>query len=291
LDFSIMKLLLTCFAAFALFCHVHAGFCDDKSGRYCRNKDGVTVSTWCTCKYKSKRRFLSKSKYKSSMKRDCDSVSDRPCGNGCSGGYCLSANEVCATTTLDNVAYSEGGKTYSLTDVCPVVTTSPFKTWKDRQQNTDASEIPYLKKVVRDNTAWLKANLLPKFYNETGTLGVPLIEKAWKDNCDNKRNDIKQMNCLSYFPKCVNNRGSSSLCIAHCKSAMTCVDKVFEACKAANQDNYEEICKQFSNFGPRGGVSDCEAMCKENQNDFVSAGSTLGSFMSVAIAIAIAVIM
>merc|ERR550537_244344 len=108
-----MKLLLICFSAFALFCHVHAGFCDGKMGKYCRVKDHQTVSTWCSCKYKYKRRFLSKSK--GSAKRDCDSVSDQPCTNGCNKGFCLSASQVCATTALDEVAYNDGQKIHKLT--------------------------------------------------------------------------------------------------------------------------------------------------------------------------------
>merc|ERR1719263_177385 len=97
------------------------------------------------------------------------------------------------------------------------------------------------------------------------------------------------MNCRSYFPKCVNNVGSNSECLAHCKSAMLCVTNIQAACVAAYTASNDAAtkCNQYGNFGPRGGQVDCTQLCKEHQNDFLSAGSTLGSFMSVAIAFAI----
>jgi len=309
LDFSIMKLLLTCFSAFALFCHVHAGFCDGKSGKYCRYKDGFLVSTWCSCKYK-RRRFLSKykgGKYKgykskikysgSSLKRDCDSVEDRRCFNGCSGctsgcsGVCLAASQVCATITLDNVDYNDGQKIHKLTTTCPMVTKFPYKTWKDRQLNSDAKELGYLRDTVNANNAWSKAVLLPKFYaNATkGVSTVAAVNAAWDANC--KATDMQQMNCRTYFPKCLYNRGDNSECMTYCSKAMECVRKVRAACVDANKKDPSN-CKQFAAFGPRAGSDNCADLCREYQNDYVAdAGSTLGSFMSVAIAFAITFIM
>jgi len=302
LDFSIMKLLLTCFSAFALFCHVHAGFCDDKSGRFCRTKEGYgLVSTFCSCKYKRRRLSKKKSSYGSyskykykSLKRDCDSVEDRPCTNGCGGGVCLSASQVCATTALNELALHDGSNVQKLSTTCPMVTQLTYKTWKDRQQNTDPKELVYLKNTLNANNAWSKANLAPKFYaNATKGDSTPdAVSKAWDANCKSIKTDVQQMNCRSYFPKCVLNRGSNSECIAYCNKAMQCVKAVKAACDAANTKDPTN-CKPYPDFGPRGGEPDCALLCKENQNDFVKAstGSTLGSFMSVAIAFAISFIM
>jgi len=301
-----MKLLLTCFFAFALFCRVHAGFCDGKAGRYCRIKDFKMTSTLCTCTLKSKRRFLSKkkssksskssySKYKykgTSFKTDCDAFSDTPCDHGCeaSRGGCLTPRQVCATATLNDVTYNDGTTVHRLSNICPSVTRSPFKTWKNRQLNSAGAEMAYLQRMVAANKAWSKATLLPKFYAATAQ-GIPAIQKAWDDNCNTV--DITQMNCLSYFPKCNANRGDNAGCVNHCQSAMTCVTKVQTACMDANQAD-STLCNQYSTFGPRAGIVNCDTLCKENQNDkdlYSSPGSTLGSFMSVAIAIAIAIIM
>ena len=152
----------------------------------------------------------------------------------------------------------------------------------------------YLKNTLNANNAWSKANLAPKFYaNATKGDSTPdAVSKAWDANCKTIKTDVQQMNCRSYFPKCVLNRGSNSECIAYCNKAMQCVKAVKAACDAANTKDPTN-CKPYPDFGPRGGEPDCALLCKENQNDFVKAstGSTLGSFMSVAIAFAISFIM
>lgn len=295
-------MLFICFSAFALFCHVHAGFCDGKSGRFCRTKDGYgLVSTYCSCKYKRRRLSKSKKSYSksyskikysgSSLKRDCDSVEDRQCMNGCGSGVCLSAAQVCATSALNEVALSDGNKIHKLTTTCPMVTQFGYKSWKDRQQNTDTKELKYLEMTVNTINAFSKTNLLPKFYaNGTKDDTKTVVGKAWDANCQTITSDVQQMNCRSYFPKCVGNKGSNSECTAYCNKVMQCVDKVNSACVAANKDPTN--CKPYATFGPRGGSQNCALLCKEYQNDYVvDAGSTLGSFMSVAIAFAVTFIM
>jgi hypothetical protein len=176
-----------------------------------------------------------------------------------------------------------------------MVTQSGYKTWKDRQQNPDTDEIKYLQSTVSTNKEWSKANLLPQFY-ANGTKGESTpdaVNKAWDTYCKTITTDVQQMNCRAYFPKCVGNRGSNTECIAYCNKAMQCVKEVNNACAAANTKDPTN-CKPYSTFGPRGGSQDCAMLCKDYQNDYVrasSAVSTLGSFMSVAIAFTITFIM
>jgi len=297
-----MKLLLICFSAFALFCDVHAGFCDNNPGRHCRYKDGYgLVATYCSCTYK--RRRLSKKKYSgyksyskakfkysgSKLKRDCDSVNDVRCYDGCNTGRCLTSFEVCATTALNNVAWNG----HNLKDTCPSVVLPSHKTWKNRVTNSDAIEQGYLQRTVGANTAWSKQILLPKFY-ATDAKGIEEINKVWDTNC--KTDDVRKMNCLTNFPKCVGNvgikgAGSNGDCLNYCKKVMLCVTEVQAACVDNNKEDLTK-CNKFGTFGPKGGNVDCNALCKENQNDYNrDAGSTLGLFMSVAIACTIAVIM
>lgn len=177
-----------------------------------------------------------------------------------------------------------------------MVTKYDYKTWKDRQQNPDTKELGYFKTFLDANKAWSKASLVTKFYaNATKGDSTPdVVNKAWDANCKTITADVNQMNCRSYFPKCVGNSGSNSECIAYCNKAMQCVKAVKAACDAANTKDPTN-CKPYPAFGPRGGQPDCALLCKEFQNDFVraqaSTGSTLGSFMSVAIAFAITFIM
>ena len=125
--------LLPCLFAFALLRHVQAGFCDDQlTGHYCRSYPEST-STFCLCTDRTETDANGLTKHK----RDCDKVLDTRCVNGCQHGSCLRSDEVCADRTLTDMKYNDSTTTYTLKDMCPAVVDVSYRTWKNREQNSD----------------------------------------------------------------------------------------------------------------------------------------------------------
>lgn len=281
MKFSAIVHLLPLSLAFTMFCRVHAGFCDGKSGHYCRTKSSGSYSTYCVCKYKTKN---------GKTERDCDNKGETFCTNGCSGGYCLSAHKVCASAPLSDVGYDDGTKSYSLSQSCPAVTQTTYLTWKDVQTSASTKQAN-LKKMVEVNKEWSKESMLSKFYSSSAknatrknvTLGK--VAQAWDQNC--KSEDVKQMNCRVFFPKCVGNKGYNTECITYCNKAIECINQVQSACQSANPDD-PSACTKFSDWGPEQGNTDCNRLCDRNQNDHVFSAASInaaGSFAAVAVAL------
>lgn len=316
MKFSAIVHLLPLSLAFTMFCRVHAGFCDGKSGHYCRTKSSGSYSTYCVCKYKTKN---------GKTERDCDNKGETFCTNGCSVGYCLSAHKVCASAPLSDVGYDDGTKSYSLSQSCPAVTQTTYLTWKDVQTSNlhllartclilsthsilrmftlkfivaiticligASTKQANLKKMVEVNKEWSKESMLSKFYSSSAknatrknvTLGK--VAQAWDQNC--KSEDVKQMNCRVFFPKCVGNKGYNTECITYCNKAIECINQVQSACQSANPDD-PSACTKFSDWGPEQGNTDCNRLCDRNQNDHVFSAASInaaGSFAAVAVAL------
>lgn len=241
----------------------------------------MMYQTTCSCKSKKKngRTVL-----------DCDNKGEKYCSSGCSGssgflGRCNTASQVCATTNLDDLSLNSGGTTYTLAQQCPAVVAPTYRTWKNRQQNSDAKEQDFFELAVSDNKAWAKATMLPKFYAATAQ-GIPAITAAWDANCNAV--DPKKYYCLRYFPKCQNNQGSNSECMVHCENTMDCVTAVEAACQTANTAN-TALCISYATFGPNDGRTDCSKLCDDYQNDKLSASSTTTtSFVAVVTALIVA---
>lgn len=280
--FASSVVLASCLVGFA-----DAGFCDEGSSFSGWRCDGDTKK-YCSCSTSSKG-------------TKCDKTREEFCNLGCTWGACdlpptpAPANEVCATTVLDdlkttveqefdaaNKPIPDSGTEITLQGFCPVVTGSTYFTWKDRQLNNDEIEAQFLNQAYEDVIWWDDLRLsLVQSDNSTYTTIADLpaaIRTPWTLDCSQS---VKDQSCRSTFPQCKGDKGFNDECVKSCKKIDTCLNSIVAACNVYKETTTDIVCKTYKDFFPEdldaAGSRKCESICATWQNDFVSGAASLAT--------------